>query len=458
MPKQRSIRSVPLPKRRRTEDEIDSILYERDAEEEDENVPEEPDAVPILSRRYILWGVASLFVLVLGFSFIGSFSGATVTVTPKVERMTVQHEFTAIRSTEGGDQRGVRVEQGELSAPSSARRADGKLRFEVLPLRETAEVVIAANATKKVTERASGKLVIYNAFSERPQRLIKNTRFESPDGLIYRIGSSVTVPGKRSENGRSIPGSIEATVTADAPGPDYNIALADLTIPGFKNDSARYAGFYARSRTPMTGGFDGTVRIPSEEAVAGARVALSAELESKIAENKQAVVPAGYVLFNGAIQTKERTLPPEERPKNMAAVKQESSGALYIFKKEDILKAIAETVRGGAAAPEIAVPDLQSLQFALVEPPTGNPSEAGTLRFTLTGDIHVVAKYDTEKLKTVLLGKPKAELASALSSFPSIGKADLIIRPFWKRNFPSDPRKVSIEQADVELPEGAAAK
>jgi len=57
---------------------------------------------------------------------------------------------------------------------------------------------------------------------------------------MYRIDSSVIIPGYQKVNGKIIPGSIEATVYADQAGDGYNLKLADLTgdfsIPGFKGD------------------------------------------------------------------------------------------------------------------------------------------------------------------------------------------------------------------------------
>ena len=77
-------------------------------------------------------------------------------------------------------------------------------------------------------ERATGVIVVYNAYSAAPQRLIKNTRFATEDGKIFRAKDSIVVPGTTIENGKIIPGSVEAIVVADEPGEAYNFQTPEF--------------------------------------------------------------------------------------------------------------------------------------------------------------------------------------------------------------------------------------
>src|SRR3989344_4381265 len=89
---QRSIRHVPLPHHRKGGGvaEEDSILYEREEVEIEESHP-----APW--RRLVLWSAAGLFLILLGIALATSFTGATVTVTPKAQVVTVKHDFVASR-------------------------------------------------------------------------------------------------------------------------------------------------------------------------------------------------------------------------------------------------------------------------------------------------------------------------------------------------------------------------
>lgn len=412
----RSIRHVPLPHKGRGDEEIDEdILYER----EEFQVTEPPSSS---SKRALLWGTAFLFLILLGVALSTSFTGATVKVTPKTRQVSVNQELTA-------------------------ERAEGAaFRFIAMPISETAETTLPADTLKRVSERATGTIVIYNNFSEKPQRLIKNTRFETKDGLIYRIASSVTIPGKTIKGGKVLPGSLEAAVTADSPGAEYNIPLSDFTIPGFKTDAARFAGFYARSKTPIGGGFDGTVKVPSEAALSSARAALRKTLSEKIVEEKLASVPQGHILFPGAIAANYESLPSELKDGTLSRVKEKVTGAAYYFRKNDIAREIAKSEISGFDNLPIEILDFETLAFEFKELPGGEPAEAQTLRFTLKGSAKITWLYDEDKLRLALAGKPRDELSEVLSDFPTIEKADFIIRPFWSRSFPRNSKKVSIEQ------------
>ena len=105
--------------------------------------------------------------------------------------------------------------------------------------------------------------MIYNKYSAEAQIFVKDTRFETPEGKIYRIDRAVTVPGMKNSGGQTVAGSVEATVYADKSGSEYNIGFSDFTIPGLKG-GLKYEKFYARSKTPMTGGMKGTVPDISE--------------------------------------------------------------------------------------------------------------------------------------------------------------------------------------------------
>jgi hypothetical protein len=110
--------------------------------------------------------------------------------------------------------------------------------------------------------KAKGKITIYNAFNTSSQILVQNTRFESADGLIFKLDSRITVPGASLKNGEIVPSSIQANVTASENGVGYNISAGRFTIPGFKGTD-RFNGFYADSKEKFSGGTDGQSTVVS---------------------------------------------------------------------------------------------------------------------------------------------------------------------------------------------------
>lgn len=361
--------------------------------------------------------------LLLGFLGVMLFSvHANVTVTEKARSVTIDGSFI-----------------GKYDAK------EGDLPFETISATKEETVTVPSTGEKQVETRASGTIIIYNTYSTASQRLIKNTRFETPDGRIYRIDESVTVPGQ-SKDGKK-PGSIEAVVYADAAGKDYNIGLSDFTIPGFKGDP-RYSKFYARSKTPMTGGFIGSIKTASALDLKTARENLEQKLKGELATELSSKIPAGYVLFpNATYFVFEQVSPPDS---NEVDVKATSYGV--IFNAKTLASHIAEkTVADYKAGDVVEAENLSSLLFTPI-PADVKPWETGIVSFSLSGATTLVWHFDQEKLKVDLAGqmKDKARIAEILGAYPSIENAEVVVRPLWRKNLPEDVADITVKIAPRE--------
>ncbi|MBI3634254.1 MAG: hypothetical protein HY228_01395 [Candidatus Yonathbacteria bacterium] len=211
-------------------------------------------------------------ILGLGFFVANYFSFVTISVVPFIQKTHIENEFTAVN--ESGAE-------------------EGALVFQFMSFTEDESRDVSATIERNIQKKAGGKVIIYNSYNNQSQRLIKNTRLESSDKKIFRIDGSVVVPGTKVVGGKVIEsGSVEALVYADAPGEEYNIGLADFTIPGFKGDP-RYTKFTARSKkdSPITGGFSGTVRVATDEDIAKAQTDLKDELKRIAVEKIHTKVP-----------------------------------------------------------------------------------------------------------------------------------------------------------------------
>ena len=189
--------------------------------------------------RFALWSIVVISVVILGFAISSFFGGATVRITPKTQTVALNNTVTFAAGT---------------STPE----------YLVMEISDSTNREVVAEGDEYVETKAVGKIVIYNTHSTSPQTLIEQTRFESPEGYIYRIQEEVSVPGQKVVDGKTVPGQLEVTVIADKAGEKYNISPTDFTIPGFKGDS-RFETFFARSQTEMTGGFMGTQKVISTE-------------------------------------------------------------------------------------------------------------------------------------------------------------------------------------------------
>ena len=80
------------------------------------------------------------------------------------------------------------------------------LSFEIMRLSAEESDLVTATGISSSGQKAGGKITVYNNYSNAPQKLIINTRFQTSDGKIYRIREPIVIPGM---------GVKEATVYAD---------------------------------------------------------------------------------------------------------------------------------------------------------------------------------------------------------------------------------------------------
>ncbi len=161
------------------------------------------------------------------------------------------------------------------------------------------------DATGKVNggAKAKGKITIYNAYNTSSQILVQNTRFESADGLIFKLDSRVTVPGASLKNGEIVPSSIQANVTASENGVGYNISAGRFTIPGFKGTD-RFNGFYADSKEKFAGGTDGQSTVVSPIDLKNASKVAMDVLEAQFSEELKSQIQSHEKTFKDSIVTK----------------------------------------------------------------------------------------------------------------------------------------------------------
>jgi len=373
------------------------------------------------SSRFALWFVAIIVIVVLVLAFSLLFSGAKLVITPRQSDTLVDARFNAA----------INADVGELT-------------YEIMTIEKDFSKKIPATGKEEIEEKASGKIIVFNDFNTSNQRLIKNTRFETPEGLIYRIDKSVTVPGQKTENGEKVPGSIEVTVYADEVGDKYNIGLTDFTIPGFEG-SPRFDSFYARSNTPMTGGFVGEKLSADPDDLAVAREEIHEELQKQLFSEAYSQKPDEFYLFEDTIFVEFKSEPSIESGDEVEVVEK---AILYgvLFNKEKFASHIAKNTIALFDDESVEISDINTLAVTVSDKDTARPWEDEEFEFTVGGNTHIVWTFDERKLKEDLAGRAKAALTTVLSGYPSIEQAEVVLRPFWKRSFPDNIDKIRIEQ------------
>jgi hypothetical protein len=318
--------------------------------------------------------------------------------------------------------------------------------FQIMSLSSEQTVNLTPTGEKKVTKKASGKIVVYNAYGTQSQVLIKNTRFETTDGKVYRIDNQILVPGMKKVDGKDVPGSLEVTVYANEVGPEYNIGLVDFTIPGFKG-SPRFAKFYARSKTAMTGGVNGIVKTISDDDMKKAKDSLTASLKQKLLADAQAQKPKGTVLYgdamfftftdtiNDSVQSGEKEVP----------LTLKGSVDAVLFEEAELSRHIVQTSVSVSPDEQIKIGNIEKLGFVWKTPHGSTPEKSETLEFLLSGTANAVWEIDNNALKNKLAGAEKTKFASIMAQFPGVDKSTPEYNVFWRNSFPTDSEKIIIK-------------
>ncbi|KND50917.1 MAG: hypothetical protein AB202_00730 [Parcubacteria bacterium C7867-007] len=409
----RTLNDIIPPSRRRTLEEDGSGTPPQMPPRPLSDRPSRPPRSP-RSGRGFPYGTALIALIVIAgaVAALMYFSGAKVEVTPEAKSATISADFTA---TAGA----------------------GDLPFELVTVEKTASQTVPAESTDTVNDPASGKITITNT-QAAPQTLIKNTRFQSPDGLIFRIHDSVSIPAG---------GSIVAMVYADVGGANYNIGATNFTVPGLKGSKA-FEQVTAKSTEPMTGGFSGTRASVSQGTRDAQNATNQTTLEKSLTADLASKIPAGYVLIPGATFVTYMPQPDTEAEAGKVNVNQKGTMTAVVFPGEALGKAIAYKVIGAYNGETVTLPNVSGLKLlpALnIAPASGET----TFSFNLTGTTNVVWKIDTAKIGGAVAGKTRDSAQVILQGFPEIKSASLVLRPFWASTFPQDPEKINISVVET---------
>jgi hypothetical protein len=374
-------------------------------------------------RRVAMTSIIAIAIIVLGFLANILLRGADVTVYPKLRDVFVQANFTAFTNPKVGD-----------------------LGYELLTLEATGERQVKAAGKEVVSLRAEGKIVVYNTKSTAPQRLIKNTRFENGDGLIFRIKESIEVPGvTKDSKGNPVPGTVVASVFADGTGEQYNLPPSRFTVPGLKGTD-QYDSVYGESTVAFTGGFEGEKYLIDEAELSTAKQALQIELRDKLLARLNEERPAGFILYDNAVTFTFDSLPSTEYGDSLATIKERARLQVPLFNESEFAEFIANKSVPDYAGDPVQIPNPETLTFSYQSATTTitDISTFDSIEFLLKGNARIIWTFDENALKSELISIEKNEAAAVFSSYPSISNAQAEVRPFWESSFPDSPDHIKI--------------
>ncbi len=371
--------------------------------------------------RHTLWIVVIISLVFFLFTLSNLFLKAVVTVNPKMKNVSLNENLSARKDSNTDD-----------------------LSFNLMVIESVENKIIKANSEKDVSEKATGTVVIYNAFSSSSQPLSIDTRLIGSNGKIYKTKIKTVVPGMDKKR---IPGSVEVKIYASEAGAQYNSIPLDFNIVGFK-ETPKYLKIYARSKGEITGGFVGKAPAVSEAEQATAINDLKTALHVKLLQKATSQIPTGFILFKNAIflNTDDSNISSTYNKDNSMTLTLKGTLNGILLDEQKLTKKIVGDTIDKYDGSNVYIPNIRALTFSLSNSNRDSISlgNVGNIDFNLSGVAKIVWKLDENKLLTDLLSKSKKDFNQILLQYPNIDSADLVISPFWKISLPGKTKNIKM--------------
>jgi hypothetical protein len=382
-------------------------------------LPRRPNAI---RRSIVIVFIVALFLG--GVFFIGNhFAKVTITIVQKHQTVPVDKEIKI------------------------SKQSDTPVHFEVMILTDKEEREVTLTEKKDLSVKAHGRVTIYNTYSTKAEKFAAGSFLADEEGKAYKLDKAVTVPGYTTVKAKVVPGSVSADVSAFLPGEKYNGTPRKLTFTSLKN-TAKFAKIYSIPQTAMSGGVLGSVYVVGNDArVKGLIEDLKTGSSIKDELMKKVEVPEGYILYPSATTYSSTVESDITSVTPNAKIAINSTLSAIILKREDLSRFIARTAIpdiSDAELAEIKAENLENLKFSFVNPSQSISKDMQSIDFTLDGEVDLLWQPDLEKLKTLLLGAPKATVQSIFHTDPGIANAKVKVFPPWARYLPSDSAKIYI--------------
>jgi len=372
-----------------------------------------------------IWYIAFILIIGLFFGLSVFFTGAKVVVTPVIENTPLNERFIAHKKS---------VSQ--------------ELTFDAMVVEGSVSQDAQSSEKAVVEEKAVGTVRIFNDHGSEAQPLRIDTRLVDEKGRIYKTKEAVTVPGQTISEGKTIPGSVDVEIYAEAPGEEYNQSTeTTLRLIGFKEaKSPKFDTIYAKTLGPIEGGFVGEKFVVSQEEKDVILSSLTEELTVSLIEKSKA-------------QVREQTIFPEklsvlidtnlsEQVAEDGTIKLTLSGKLFnvLFNSVEFEKYILETSIVGVDQDTAYIANINELNISYVDPvsQTVNPEALENLAFQIDDVLEIISVVNKETLAFDLVGQKKKDFQSIIANHPGIQHVEYDINPFWRPSFPDSDEDIEI--------------
>lgn len=371
----------------------------------------------LMSRNGLMIVFIVLAILILGGVTYFILPRATVNLDINSELFT--HEFKLILA-----------DQNDLTA---AGQNVFKGRF-IEVTKELIQTFPATGAENKGNE-ASGFITIYN-YTKTLKGLIPETRFVSPDGLVFRIKEDVLIaPAVVGQDGSLIAGRTKAKVVADTGGTDGNLSSGNkFEVPGLGTTGVNLV--YGINSEPFIGGTDDEIKIVSQEDIESARESISKnvfldtemQIQELVGKNEELIIP---LVQNDIIDSIPSVAAGARREAFDLKVQVRS---WTLLPEQDRLESIIQNTVDIIISSNQAL-TLQTLQSARVVIDNAD-FLMHTIDFIVELDGLIASKIDASEIAGSISNRSPKNAEQLLDSVPDVISHKIVLWPFWVKRLP----------------------
>jgi len=372
------------------------------------------------------------FKFIIGIIILGLVVFGAITILPKVDLKIISKKVEWSYTDSVITQLSAKADYKTATIPNQKSTSSKNL-----------DMKFPATGKKQVSNKATGKITIYNSYSSEAQILSKDTRFLSPDGKIFKLIKQITVPGAKISEGKILPSNIDADVIAEKAGEEYNVGPVKLfQIPGFKG-TPKYSAFYGESKADMIGGFVGEISYPTASDIAAAKKKIKETLESSLKTELYSKISSDFKIIDGSSSfstTKEEVNENVDKDGNFS-IFSESQLTIISFKESDLIEILSQ--KAEAEKGEDYAVKSYNLEYGIAR----MDITSGRLSFPVTFKGILSYKIDIDKLKTEIAGMSDTKLRETIFSLPGIDIENqnvVSFWPFWVKTVPKNLNKINI--------------
>lgn len=355
----------------------------------------------------------ALAVLLAGGGLLAAFllPKAVISVTPKADPLSADVPITF---------------SAKAQAPDVAGHVVPAKPIEVTL---TATTDTAATGTAGSGDKAKGDITVVNTLSKN-QPLVARTRFQAPNGGIFRSQAAVVVPAG---------GQTTVSVVADDGGEDGNLQPGTkLSIPGLGGS----ASVYGQVDTALGGGSSGqgAKQVSAADADRG-KTELAQKAATDGLDQAKAKLAVGYKLNEQVAATS--VLSSTTSPKvGTTADRFTASGSVkvtyFTYHDEDVQNIVSPALKAKVPAGSDLVDGTPKETFSITS------ASADSLVGTMKASTFASNQVSRDQIKEAVAGKSPED---AIAQLKRSGQADNVtvkLSPFWVHRIPNAASKIEI--------------